>query len=237
MDESAIGDTVMEGETVHIPIILGNEDVAVDSFNGIVFSIRYNPDYVREGSVQLLIEDSWLGITSMDVFGLQQNESSGHLDIALTRYGQTPISGNGQIATFSFIIEDNVVDLLPGQTGHFDVFIENIQMVDDGLEIIPVASDTIQIIVHSNNTTGSKEPILESIRIYPNPVVSTLFVQSADIILELVELYNVVGERVFLQHLDNKGTFELNLSPIDQGMYFLKLYTEKGVFSEKLIIR
>lgn len=69
--------------------------------------------------------------------------------------------------------------------------------------------------------------------IYPNPASQNIHVQSTDMILE-IEVYDLSGK--LLIHI-NSGNFSesIDLSDISEGIYFLKMRTDKQTFIQKII--
>ena len=89
-----------------------------------------------------------------------------------------------------------------------------------------------------DNTVGTNElASLQSISLFPNPAnelthVNAVFDQVED--LE-VAIYNILGERVLLQnHEAAKLDFDINISNLNNGTYFLQLKSENGTHTEKL---
>ncbi len=79
------------------------------------------------------------------------------------------------------------------------------------------------------------------LKIHPNPVSETLFVNlysNQKVVDELeVSLWNASNEKKFVQPLDaNKTDWQINVSSLDPGLYVLKLVTGKDVFTKKVII-
>ncbi|MCB0442969.1 MAG: T9SS type A sorting domain-containing protein, partial [Flavobacterium sp.] len=79
-------------------------------------------------------------------------------------------------------------------------------------------------------------PVLDNlISIYPNPTNDIVNITIKDnSILKTIELYDVQG-RLLQTQLVNNVNSELNLSERANGMYFIKINTDKGSKVEKLI--
>jgi polyhydroxybutyrate depolymerase len=72
-----------------------------------------------------------------------------------------------------------------------------------------------------NGTTGVNEQLADPvIKVYPNPFNSALKVEATESI-ERLEIYNLLGEKVFSQTGNVTGV--TNLSSLNQGIYFLKV--------------
>ena len=88
----------------------------------------------------------------------------------------------------------------------------------------------------SADITGvlSVEDILlkNSIYIYPNPVNSELHIKTDNIKVEEVILYNILGEPIKKIKLENNT---IDTSIISTGIYLLKIKTDKGIITKKII--
>lgn len=73
---------------------------------------------------------------------------------------------------------------------------------------------------------------LESnISIYPSPTHEYINISSS-LTLSKVELYNLLGKRV----LDTVETSQIKINHLQTGIYLVKVYTETGTLSKKIII-
>jgi hypothetical protein len=70
----------------------------------------------------------------------------------------------------------------------------------------------------------------KELSIYPNPVVNTLKIISDDRI-EKIEVYDVQGRKINIEKLKKN----LNFTEYSTGVYFLKVYTDKGISTKKII--
>jgi photosystem II stability/assembly factor-like uncharacterized protein len=72
------------------------------------------------------------------------------------------------------------------------------------------------------------------VHVYPNPTNGVFTVKSEKIKMKNAEVYNLFGELVFVTTLNgNQETVNLNL---ENGIYFLKIRSEEGVVTKKIII-
>lgn len=75
-------------------------------------------------------------------------------------------------------------------------------------------------------------------KIYPNPVISEILylesVSGRNIVN--VELFNTSGQLVLNREFLNEGKTQINVSDFSGGQYVLKVDTDKGSFSKKIII-
>lgn len=72
--------------------------------------------------------------------------------------------------------------------------------------------------------------------IYPNPAQSTVNISSPDIAFQQISICNALGQILQDHHYTSPTqAATLSLAELPKGLYFLKVYTEKGVESMKLL--
>ncbi|MDQ3192538.1 MAG: T9SS type A sorting domain-containing protein [Bacteroidota bacterium] len=79
------------------------------------------------------------------------------------------------------------------------------------------------------NKEGAKQ-----VKIHPNPASNVIYI-SSDFQINLIEVYSFTGSMV-LNHYDNKYSLSLDVSSLERGVYFAKIYSSEGLISKKLII-
>jgi hypothetical protein len=85
-------------------------------------------------------------------------------------------------------------------------------------------------------STGIRENDLSSVSIYPNPFSNSISIVDGNKIVDKVEIYNSIGEVVLSNVLSNHVTnFTMPLPDLAPGIYFVKLYSEKGNLMKKII--
>jgi hypothetical protein len=53
--------------------------------------------------------------------------------------------------------------------------------------------------------------------------------------MQSLELYDVYGRIVFTQNIDNQNNIDLNLDNTYRGQYFLRVQTEQGLITKKIL--
>jgi hypothetical protein len=71
------------------------------------------------------------------------------------------------------------------------------------------------------------------IHCFPNPFNTEIKIESSELILKY-KLMDVFGKILFAGNADNK-TFNLKTENLIQGIYFLKVETEKGIITKKIV--
>jgi hypothetical protein len=73
-------------------------------------------------------------------------------------------------------------------------------------------------------------------QLYPNPVKDEITVQSTLYNVQSIEIENVVGEQVYNSILNiERSTFNINVSVLVSGIYFVKITTDRGSVVKKFI--
>ncbi len=70
-------------------------------------------------------------------------------------------------------------------------------------------------------------------KIYPNPAISNLNIEAEDNIMQ-IELFDVLGKKVFSK-MSNQKNINIDISPLKEGLYILKLQTKKGIGTYKVM--
>ncbi|MCG2611156.1 T9SS type A sorting domain-containing protein [Flavobacterium sp. SM15] len=73
------------------------------------------------------------------------------------------------------------------------------------------------------------------ITVYPNPTNSKIHIKTSNNIeIQKIKIYDLLGKEIhgLIQNND-----ELELSGIDNGIYFLKIFTDKSIYTRKIILK
>src|SRR5690606_32210031 len=74
-----------------------------------------------------------------------------------------------------------------------------------------------------------------NIKIYPNPVTETLYFDlKSDISIEKVMIFDNLGRKVFEK---NNVSDNISVSDLQKGNYILKIFSDKGVQTEKIVVK
>jgi len=76
---------------------------------------------------------------------------------------------------------------------------------------------------------------LDTIKIYPNPASSTIYIEHSFNKDLMLELFSIEGKKILEKVLTEKRS-KLNISQFSQGAYFVQLTEDKKVFSKKIVI-
>lgn len=74
----------------------------------------------------------------------------------------------------------------------------------------------------------------EDISIFPNPTQNKCFIKGKNILQ--IEIYNNLGEKMSEQKNFGNNSIEINLQDMHEGMYFVKISTDRNITTQKLIL-
>lgn len=114
------------------------------------------------------------------------------------------------------LIDDN------GAPAGGSLYVDNVQMLQTG---IPKSSSFTNMSLVESNT--------EKFRIYPNPVVNGML-NIAGSEIKSISIHSVSGQK--LKDITNQLT-NINVSNLHSGIYFVKILTETGESTQKLILK
>lgn len=83
------------------------------------------------------------------------------------------------------------------------------------------------------------EKISKTIEIYPNPAKTNLFIAANyDLSKSDISIYDILGKKVNVEEINyiNKSNIQLNISSLNKGIYFIKIYLENNTHSTHKII-
>ena len=73
------------------------------------------------------------------------------------------------------------------------------------------------------------------LRIYPNPTTGEIVIQSSKLKVQSVEIFDVSGKKQSSHHLNISSPNQIDISDFPTGAYFLRIATEQGVVTKKII--
>jgi len=97
-------------------------------------------------------------------------------------------------------------------------FIPIEEVTIEGMGVKPITNDELRITV------------------YPNPTTGELYIQSSKFKVQSVEVYDVYGRKQKSRKAEEqKGKWNMDISDLPNGIYFVKIYTEDGVVVKKVV--
>ena len=79
-----------------------------------------------------------------------------------------------------------------------------------------------------------EDPLVQTIRLYPNPTRESLTVESTQLPVTDIQLFSINGQ--LLQQTPSTGTHtRLDMSQLTAGIYWVRVHTDAGIKQEKIV--
>lgn len=225
--------TANEGDRINLPIFLGTAtDVAADVY-GVAFTINYDTEMVDMGSVSVDFINSWLGTNLMDIqYDFSQ---AGQIEVAVARKDRLNNTGFGEIATLNLTIRDDILRTNTSQS--MDLEITNIRLISNDNRTLGTNAQTGVVTVNLNTSTNELEETDYELAVFPNPAKNEVQVLSQDANIQNIAVYDARGLMVLQLNTLNSTTERLNISNLAAGLYLIQVNTDKGMKTERLVVR
>ena len=87
-----------------------------------------------------------------------------------------------------------------------------------------------------NNSVGLDDVSLaNNLFLSPNPATNQLTIENAELKIELIEIYNTLGEKIFSQISNLRSQISVDVSQLPLGIYFLKVKGGKEEYVAKFV--
>ncbi len=223
-------DTLLGNQSVSLPIVFGDNSNVIMAVYGMAFSISYDPSLVDAGSVRAELRDSWLGVASENLVMMQRNfPAEGRIDIAISAMDGNNRSGFGQVALLHFDIpavsQPETLVLTPSEPR----FITNQE------ETVAVSMQSKTIIIVDMISGLASPELADQVRLFPNPTSGALYLDAAGLAVENIQLYDWSGRQVANLPVPTTGR-NLALPANLEGTYLMRIQTEAGLISKRLVL-
>ena len=86
--------------------------------------------------------------------------------------------------------------------------------------------------IFNNFPLSLTEHTIPALEVYPNPSKSIIYLKSDSNPILDVEMFNLIGNRGEITHIDFDS---IDISELSKGLYYLKIATENGTVVERII--
>ena len=91
------------------------------------------------------------------------------------------------------------------------------------------------VLVFTEGILGNIDLSTEAISIYPNPTNSIINIVSPLAAITSVEVYDVRGRKMIAKAIDQQGNYQLDISNLGTAMYFVRISTQAGSVTKRII--
>ena len=95
--------------------------------------------------------------------------------------------------------------------------------------------DNVKVVATDTTSVSVGETSLANVSLYPNPAKDRVRIQSSQTIQSMA-LYGIKGEMLESRPVNTKE-MELPLEGYSKGVYFIRLLTDDGVITKKLVVK
>ena len=232
------------GKPFEFDLVIGDQKNPVVDLYGFTFALPYNPKLFKPNSFSVSFsEDSWLGYNS-PVLSMTRDNNKGLLEMAYTRTNKVLVSGYGRIGKGKGVVIDAIEGFsLPDGDGETVIQFEGgtgtgISSTGQtfGIRVAPFElkfkkTGTKPATPNLGRPLEQKQP---SVRLFPNPASNVVRLDLRNgASLQRLQIFNALGQMVHNSLGDGNPYAEIGVSHWVEGMYVAKVFTDKGVYSEK----
>jgi uncharacterized repeat protein (TIGR03803 family) len=229
-------DTIPTSSSGTLTVSVGSASNQVSNLYGLAFTLNFDPAEIDATSFRMNENGSWMGIPGTDLIGVVMNSGTGtgSVQIAITRLNHTDTSGFGTIANLSYMTTNTLTGTGNYQNVNFTISNVSAISANEINQILNMVNDSV-VVVDSVVFNGiDSHESSQQISIYPNPS-SGKFILSSGIGAGIISVTNIAGEIVFQSTVSTPAsTIDLHNQP--DGIYFVNVKSEKGSFTQKIII-
>jgi hypothetical protein len=230
-------DSANVGDTITASILLGDSLLPGLDVYGAAFSILYDPAAVDSSSFSLAFVPSWLSSGGATLQLTRNHPTVSICDAAQVRTTHNTASGWGIIARASIVLVDNIDgkrNSLDSLNVHFDF--SNVRIIGlDGQTIpISVAGDSLmvyQLSVDRPGATHVHPPV-----VYPVPAHGFIRVIAQGHQIIDLELNDLAGRLVQQWQGNDSELLEEVVDAIPAGIYLLRIHTDQGSYTQKIVL-
>lgn len=226
----------ISGQTLSIPVFMDqNSDTSF--LNGLAFTLNYNQEIVSAAT--FTFADEWLGASGQS-FRLLQLEASS-INIAMTRFGNNAVNGDGQIGTLELVIIEDLVGFLPTSpgAGATVVSVTGTEARDDSFAQIPInEGELVTQPINSMLSSNDREEAISDLFtiVSPNPTEAILTVTCQEV-FDQVDLIDLTGRIQQLYKGTNLLTWTGRVDNQPAGLYYLRTRGKTGLSTTPIIIK
>ncbi len=233
------------GKPFEFDLVIGDQKNPVVDLYGFTFALPYNSKLFKPNSFTVSFnEDSWLGYNS-PVLSMTRDNKKGLLEMAYTRTNKVLVSGYGRIGKGKGVVIDAIDGFSLPDDGDGETVIRfeggtgtGISSTGQtfGIRVAPFElkfkkTGTKPTIPNLGRPLEQKQP---SVRLFPNPASNVVRLDLRNgATLQRLQIFNALGQLVHNSLGDGNPYAEIGVSHWIEGMYVAKVFTDKGVYSEK----
>ena len=224
-------------------VMVGSPEEPALGLYGLAFALKY-PLYVKHDPESDYADNSFFGFTNHILWLPMDNHGRRQLDMGFIRKNKQAASGYGKIAEVKFeadiIIVVDIIERGIDKSSVFKVDINSIKAIDaEGRPIylsVPLEQDSVVIVLVEKSTPTTDPNADKNIFLTPNPSKGETLLHTGATNVGQIEVFNTFGQLV--RHIPPSGTrtTRFGVGDWEKGVYTLRVRTEQGATTRKLIV-
>ena len=234
------------GDMVELEVEVGNINNPMLDMYGFAYSFIFNPKYLTNvhDSVNVGVPDSTIAIGSYNHSWFASNSPmlnmlvqphNGRLDFAMSRTNGLTASGYGGVGHITFIITEDFNGIRGSEDPSIRVDLAHAYAMNSAGQYVrlnDVAID-IPVILEERNAPLTPDMLIA----FPNPTSHLLNLHmNGGYEIQEVGLYSMLGQRVLYTSNLSDRNHRMDVYGVPAGTYIVRVMTDKGPVSKKVII-
>lgn len=213
-----------------------------------VYAIGYNLDGTASSIAPTTFTTESLGGSGLAEVAVNVEVVDGAATISTTMNDQTAYYYYAYFAGINGYGDEEIFEMVDGNAQR--QFFENINIDDDPLEegeeygifVVPYNGNNEQgtpvaVRFTSEGVMASLVDVdMASISVYPNPAKNVVSI-SAPSAIDRIEMMNVLGQKVYENATIGSENTTINVSDLDNGTYFVRIFCGNKMMTKKLIVK
>ncbi len=223
-------------------LYVGTWEAPIQNLYAATFDLTFTSDVIlSELTSFVYYPQSFFGAES-DVKIIHKNtqqNSKGYLNISISRTDNKGVNGFGKIGEVRFITVSDIIGGRNLDETPFTVVPEYVKLVDVNGNELPHETDSdgaTIIIVNDILAREGRALNAPQATIFPNPASDQLYIQLQNLTGERLEIFNVAGQRVLSDQV-RSDQVTINTKDLMPGLYTVKIYTEEGTITRRVLLQ
>lgn len=231
--------SVRPGDLIVLDMYIGDSLRPAEDVYGFTFPYRYDPNFFDPKSVDVQFARGSFLDYNAPVLQMTHNNLQGLTEAGFTRTDNKKVSGFGKIGSIVSAVVDDLdgfkfpTDSVIVKVGGGTAMMMNSQGQSFGVDI-----EEVTIKIQLSTTEELEEelvPTAEQLILFPNPTRDLVNIHlNGGQDFERFIIFNATGQAVYESEKVWTNHAQVNVSQWPEGMYFLNVYTAKGVVNKKL---
>ena len=217
-------------------LMAGHPDLPMEQLNGFALQLDYDEEMVATDGIEVDYNDNSFFGNSNDIMWIGRNrqEDNGEYDLGFTRKSEET-NGFGRIATLNFIIIGDVI--ARNADASFLVTLEDVVAVNKEGALLTIGEllPASVYVIDKTTTSTNEEWLNKQVLVFPNPASDRVSIRLNDLRAESVMVFNALGQMIDERQV-HSDAFSLDASQWESGIYLMKIKTDKGLATKRVIV-